>query len=685
MKRRRCHSGGWPIRSAVAVALVLAAACGDDSSAANEAESPVGGTDAGPVGGRDPDASVGGGGGGGGSPEGGAGGGGGSADAGTGGTGGQACTAQYRYDPTVDTELTTFPDDYYTTETPDTPTGLRVDTTAAPWRAGVVRALTRVFEDLDTLDGFGVSAGIVLRFTAPLAELPGGPATASEGPVELWVLGDAPRRVPFEVTTADAGGTLILKPMVPLPSQSRAGVVVRRTLTAADGGCLDASPALAATLDGSSAEPGLARLTNRYTELLAAAGAEPGEVAAAVVFTTQSTTALSEAVSLRVQGSNPDWLEAPTCTTRAGLVTCQGRAMLDDYRTGDVIADAEPDAQYEVPFTVWMPETRTGPLPLVVFGHGLGGARDNAAGLAEALAPEGFAVFAVDALGHGAHPTAPPGNDPFALIQFLGLDVATQQVYARRIRDNFRQSAFDKLQLLRILDAHPDVDADGTPDLDLERVLYWGVSLGGIMGAEPLALDPHYSAGILTVAGARLIDIVAEAPAFGQFQPFLKSFAGGADALARAVPVIQTVVDAGDPVAYAPHVLADRLPAGGARRPHVLQTMAIGDEIVYNPANRTLARALSLPHVPPVFQDVGLLEVAGPAPLSGNLEGVTAGLFQYDRVRQSQNGRPVAASHDNAFAMEPITQMFTFLASWAADGTPTLVDPYAELNTPPLP
>jgi hypothetical protein len=113
--------------------------------------------------------------------------------------------------------------------------------------------------------------------------------------------------------------------------------------------------------------------------------------------------------------------------------------------------------------------------------------------------------------------------------------------------------------------------------------------------------------------------------------------------------------------------------------------MAIGDEIVYNPSNRMLARALRLPHVPPVLQEVGLLEVSGPAPLTGNADGITAGLFQYDRVRMSQNGRPVAASHDNAFGMEPITQMFTFLSSWAADGTPTLIDPYTELETPPLP
>ena len=75
----------------------------------------------------------------------------------------------------------------------------------------------------------------------------------------------------------------------------------------------------------------------------------------------------------------------------------------------------------------------------------------------------------------------------------------------------------------------------------------------------------------------------------------------------------------------------------------------------------------------------------GEAPLTGNLEGVTAGLFQGNRVRESSNGRPVAAAHDNAFAYEPINLMFTLPSTWREAGAPTIVDPYAELNTPPFP
>jgi hypothetical protein len=165
------------------------------------------------------------------------------------------CTAAYRYDPVNDTELTTFPDDFYTVADPSTGTGLRVTTLEAPWRPSVVRALTHVFEDLDTLDGFGVSAGIVIRFTAPVAEVAGGPQTATDGPVALWTLGDSPRRIAFEVKTADAGATLILYPMEPLPAHTAAGVVVERGLLAADGGCVEPSPTLASLLAGDAPDP----------------------------------------------------------------------------------------------------------------------------------------------------------------------------------------------------------------------------------------------------------------------------------------------------------------------------------------------------------------------------------------------------------------------------------------------
>ncbi len=592
-----------------------------------------------------------------------------------------ACPA-YRYDPLNDTELTTFPDDFYTVDDPSQGTGVKVSTANAPWRAGIVRAAAPVFADLDTLDGFGVSAGVVLRFTAPVPAPESGPSTVDSGAIQLWALGDTPHRVPFEVETTDGGATLILWPMVPLPQHTRAGVVV--TQAAYPAGCADRAPVLSRLLDGSAGEPEFTRLVPRYAELLSAAGVQTDDVMAATVFTTQSVTAVSEAVAAHVADQAIDFAAPPTCTAEANTLHCEATAELDDYRVGDTIPDATPKAKYTVPFTIWLPKDAAGPMPLIVFGHGLGGSRDNASGLADAFCPQGFAVFAVDALGHGQHPTAPAGNDPLALISFLGMDVATQTIHAARIRDNLRQSSFDKMQLLHLLDRNPDLNGDGQVDLDMTRVAYWGVSLGGIMGSEPLALDHHYSAGILTVGGARLIPIVTQAPAFAQFRPFLQGFAGGANNLTRLAPVVQAVADGGDPAGYAPHVLSDRLPIGGERRPHVLQTMAIDDQIVFNPANRMLARALGLQVVPPVSQDVGVIETSGPAPVSANIDGVTAGLFQYDRVRESPNSRPVAAAHDNAFGYEPIEQMFNFLVTWRDAAAPVIIDPYTELNTPPL-
>ena len=48
--------------------------------------------------------------------------------------------------------------------------------------------------------------------------------------------------------------------------------------------------------------------------------------------------------------------------------------------------------------------------------------------------------------------------------------------------DNWRQSTYDKLQLIQTLVDAPDIDGDGTLEFDTDRMAYWGVSLGGTGG-----------------------------------------------------------------------------------------------------------------------------------------------------------------------------------------------------------
>ena len=87
--------------------------------------------------------------------------------------------------------------------------------------------------------------------------------------------------------------------------------------------------------------------------------------------------------------------------------------------------------------------------------------------------------------------------------------------------------------------------------------------------------------------------------------------------------------------------------------------------------------------MPPVLQEVGLVSVEAEAPVAGNLEGGrTAGLFQFDRMRTSRNGRPVPASHRNALGLEGFGQVYRFLSGWMAGDVPEIIDPYATFMTP---
>ena len=174
-----------------------------------------------------------------------------------------------------------------------------------------------------------------------------------------------------------------------------------------------------------------------------------------------------------------------------------------------------------------------------------------------------------------------------------------------------------------------DVDGDGAPDIDVDRIAYLGASLGGIMGAELLALSPHVRAAVLTVAGGRLASILQDGNQFSIVLDFV-------------VPVTTLV----------------------------------------------LARALGTPHLPPVLRDAGLLPKEAELPMSGNLEegSLTAGLFQFDRVTLRPGGRPEAAQHNNTVSsMEMGNQAFRFLESWIEDDVPEVIDPYELLGTRPLP
>jgi hypothetical protein len=256
---------------------------------------------------------------------------------------------------------------------------------------------------------------------------------------------------------------------------------------------------------------------------------------------------------------------------------------------------------------------------------------------------------------------------------------------ARAIRGNFNQTALDRLRLVHLLRTQPDIDGDGVEDIDPARVAYIGASLGALCGTGVLALSPDLDAGVLTIGGARLLDIVRDSSLLGEYQPLIELVLGSAELFDRLMPVAQHVVDPADPGIWTPHILRDRF--DGRTPPSVLAAVGTYDEVVPPSSGRSLARGMGLPHLAPIAEEVELIDVIDAAPLAGNLaDGArTAAFFQYDRASRG-GGPPERATHvRSAKSDESAAQIRAFFESWAAGEAPVIIDPYAELGTPPLP
>ena len=614
------------------------------------------------------------------------------------------------YDPVTDTSAAlavfdTFPDDLLTRPEPSSITGLQVttDPAALPRVVHVPAEYSSVITDLSLLDGWGTSAGIYLRFDGPVSAPPSGlPASLqTQALILAKVVDGEASRVPYETRLLDEGTTLLVEPMVPLAPAARHILVATRLLAAADGQCIAPSPVLQQLLNRRSEHPRGCAISGRYRVALRAVDVAPQDVAAATVFTTQSIVERSALVAADIAARTYTWAKELACQP-AGAVyrQCEGSFSAADYRvvrpapasqhgvalwlppTGTIT----PTGWHEHAVRVWLPPTGDGPWPVVIFGHGLGSDRGQGKRLAEVAAPLGFATVAIDAVRHGDHPLGGATSTIASLTAFFGISLDPFGFDFIGLRDNWRQSTWDKLQLLALLRQAPDANGDGKDDLDATRMGYIGVSLGGIMGPELLSLTPHLGFAILSVAGGKVSAIIEHGEQLGGLVKLLKPKDASPGDIARFFPALQTLLEKGDAANWAPQVLANRLAAGGSKPPSVLMQMAIDDDIVPNVATRLLARAMGITHAGAELQPIGLLPLAAKLPMSGNLgDGRTAALFQFDRTTAKPGQPPVKADHSSTPAcLEAMAQDSRFIETWLANEPVEVVDPYVVLKTPQL-
>jgi hypothetical protein len=480
--------------------------------------------------------------------------------------------------------------------------------------------------------------------------------------------------------------------MLPLPAEQQAAMIYTTSIRDLDGGQVGPNEVTSAVLAGGSDADVPDDVARRMREAVAAAVASgllggSGEVASVAAFTTQSLVEEALQVAAIVEARQHPVIDHLGCEDRPNYRLCQITFEAQSFRGEDRAfafgPDGGPVADYVVKANIYLPrgaeEFGPAPWPISIFGHGLNGDRGQAGRLADFAAPRGMATISIDAPEHGEHPARRSAGQA-AFLDFFG--ISPQGFLPLALRDNWRQASFDKLALVDAIREGIDADGDGDVDLDAGRISYLGVSLGGIMGPELLALTPDIPAAVLVVGGGRVTDILQFSETFSPIVSLLRPSGYDENDILRFWPLVQTAIDRGDAAAWAPLVTARRLV--GERPVQVLNAHVLDDDIVSNVSNFMLARALDIPVVPPLLRPYGVSPVAAAAPVAANLaSGGTAATLQLDWVLEGD--RWETATHNNVGdSTIGAHAWLRFLADWLNTGVATAVDPYVDLAlTPP--
>ena len=320
-----------------------------------------------------------------------------------------------------------------------------------------------------------------------------------------------------------------------------------------------------------------------------------------------------------------------------------------------VVAPEAPTSKIWVTFAIPTAPMPAAGYPVVIVQHGLNGSRDYLLTMANHIASKGWMAVAIDSVTFGARgPDAKyrldsvNDNAKAPGATYAGGDGINDLVQGERggsfdffgglknllaLRDQLRQAALDTVSLVKVLRSNPDLtpltsgDAGAVaPKIDPAHVAYVGDSLGAIEGALAAAIEPHVDAWTLNVGGG---GIISEAAAHGPVINSNLSLAGavnfgfGATLYTEAHPVVvlaQTLIEAGDPIAYADRLVTKPAPLAGAptKARNILQISVVFDALVANEANEALARAagysLASPNVGP---NSGMADLTSLTPYRG--------------------------------------------------------------------
>ncbi len=580
------------------------------------------------------------------------------------------------YDP-QSTNLLSFPDDFLTSEDTTSPTGLRVDLSEekAPWTTNLADIFIPILDDISTRSGFARLGGAVIRFSGAIQDGPSPEDSINYDGIQWMDLStDPPERIAFSTSIGEDRNQLILKPIQPMRGGTQHAIFITNSHTDNQDNCIAPAKNIADIING-NADPMYDGSSERFQFAIEASKIAPETISHLMVFTTHDDLELMTKVADDIREHSYSWNETPDCGEDS---YCQGTFISNDYRTNGAIEDSEPIQQWPIKVHTWLPIEFEPPFPSIIYGHGLNTRAESAEAVANIVAPLGIAVFAIDALHHGQHPTADSESSIPALI-FLGINLADFAFDTRSLRGSFDQSTADRLQLIQLLLQNPDINQDGVDDINTDQMMYYGISLGGVMGPQLMA-NSALKAGVLAEGGGDLPIFTTDTSTVDFLDELLEALVGPPDVFDRTLPVLQTGVDSSDPAVWGAHVMKNRLDNNST--PDLLFPVCLVDDTVPPATAIALARGLDIPHMTPILDIVPMLEIQE-GPLSNNLpDGATAAYFQFDRI--TSNGEVVPSNHDNLPNSPEAIWMISRFLETHLDGNTEIKDPYAELGTAPL-
>ncbi|MGI9281953.1 MAG: hypothetical protein ACR2PX_20310 [Endozoicomonas sp.] len=345
-------------------------------------------------------------------------------------------------------------------------------------------------------------------------------------------------------------------------------------------------------------------LANYYSDaldFLAGKDIQANEILSLTDFTVQDRSELSDSfmsmVNLVTSQDHPvEILSVDYHRFGAFSAKIEGRIRLVSFRESDGRISYTPGGagkDYWTNFSLWLPsEARQGPVPVVIYGHGLNSSRQSAERVGESALKEGHAVFAIDQPQHGDRVVLDGGDfssilTPGTVSRLTGM-VVQSPLDMNSVLTGIRQH-LDKLDVL------PE-GGDGVIELDTTRISYLGTSLGGLLGGAFVgSAGAELNAGYLQVPGVGVTHVLSNSSLYNSngIYNVIPSSANGAES-AWMIAVFQSKLDQGDSIHYVDWV---RTPQYSAAVKPLAIMYGQRDKIVPFYTAERLARLADLPLV----------------------------------------------------------------------------------------